>query len=324
MTGGNKMKYKLNKAIWLVIMIANFMLLSGLVVPNGPAIAGSSTYDISDFDLESYAQADPSMNPTIPSNLPVDYGLPEASDYLDYISDTPNDYHKIWEPWLTKAGVHAVAVSDDNEFLAVVGGYLADDEIHIYRWNAEEKTYDKVWDAGDGIIQGDIRAAAFGDTDYNDFLEIIIASSDGHIYVFEQRHIFDPITNTENQFELVWKSPAMAPVWGLTIKDLDKDYRPDIIAGSWDGKVHIFEWLHHGNYPFSGEHWIEYEEVWTSEYLGSQITSLVSGDVNYNGLPDFVVGTRNGTTHIFENDGEVLMVNGAPFPLCNDNHYEHI
>ena len=242
-------------------------------------------------------------------------------DFIKYLSDNPNDYQKIWEPWLSRAAVHAIATSEDGEFLAVGGGYLYDNEVHIFRWNLETLEYDRVWDSGDGIIKRDILSLAWGDTDNNNFMEVIVGSADGHVYVFEQRHIYDPFTNTENQFEHVWTSPPMRPVFSVEIGDTDKDGVPDILVGAWDG-IHIFEYESHSGYPFSQEHTIEYEEVWRSSGIpDNMICSITQGDVNSNGLPDIVAGTRNGTIYIFENDGTVLDVEGKPFPLPSDNNY---
>ena len=158
---------------------------------------------------------------------------------------------------MTKAAVRCIAVDSSKEFLAVGGGYLYDNEIHLYRWNGYTREYDKVWDSGDQIIQGDVLSIDFGDTDHNDFLEIVAGSADGHVYVFEQEHIYDPFDNMENQFVHVWTSPKLQQVWGVKIADVDKDYRPDIIAGSWDKKVHIYEYTNHSGYPFSKEHWMK-------------------------------------------------------------------
>lgn len=250
---------------------------------------------------------------------------PKNWDFVKYLSDNPNEYKKIWEPWITKAAIHAIALSSDKSFLAVGGGYLYDNEIHIYRWNYVTKQYDKVWDSGDGIINGDILSLAFGDTDNNNLLEIIVGSADGHIYVFEQRHIYDPITKTENMFDLVWKSDFIGPVWAVGVFDADKDYVKDIIAGTWYDKVYFFEYYNHSKYPFTLDHWIEYREVWNSgELINSHVTSLGFGDINGNGLPDILVGLRNGELILLENNGTVIDVNSYIFPLTQDNSYRAI
>jgi hypothetical protein len=60
----------------------------------------------------------------------------------------------------------------------------------------------------------------------------------------------------ENQFRHVWTSPKIQQVWGVAVADTDLDDDPDIIAGSWDGKIHFYEYTNHSGYPFSKEHWI--------------------------------------------------------------------
>jgi outer membrane protein assembly factor BamB len=250
---------------------------------------------------------------------------PPDFDLIKYLNNNPNDYRKVWEQWLSKAAVHAIATSEDGNFLAVGGGYLYDNEVHIYRWNLENHEYDKVWDSGDGIIKGDVLSLAWGDTDNNHFMEIVAGSADGHIYVFEQRHIYDPVTKTENQFEHVWTSPMIRPVFSVKVEDTDKDFLPDIISGSWDGKVRAYEYTRHSGYPFSAEHWIKYEEVWNSgNNITEKVYSITVADTNYNGLPEIVAGTRNGTIYIFENAGTNMPLNNVPFPITNDNNYRLI
>jgi len=100
---------------------------------------------------------------------------------------------------------------------------------------------------------------------HNEFLEIVAASADGSFHVFEQKHIYDPTTNTENMFEHVYSSPYIGQVWAVEINDTDWDHDPDIIVVSWDSKVHVYEYSEHSGYPFAPEHWIEYEEKWTSQ-----------------------------------------------------------
>ncbi|MHA2203542.1 MAG: hypothetical protein ACW991_07615, partial [Candidatus Hodarchaeales archaeon] len=248
--------------------------------------------------------------------------LPEDYDITKFLMNNEIDYQNVWEPWLTKAAVRCIAVDPTKEFLAVGGGYLYDNEIHLYRWNGYKREYDKVWDSGDQIIQGDVLSIDFGDTDHNDFLEIVCGSADGHVYVFEQEHIYDPFDNMENQFVHVWTSPKLQQVWGVKIADVDKDYLPDIIAGSWDKKIHVYEYSNHSGYPFSKQHWIEYTEKATID-VGEKIFSVATGDTNYNALPEIIVGTEQGRVYIYENNGTILSINGEPWPLTQDNSYRY-
>lgn len=249
--------------------------------------------------------------------------IPEDYDITKFLMNNEMaTYQKVWEPWLTKAAVRCIATDPKNEWIAVGGGYLYDNEIHLYRWNDYTREYDKVWDTGDQIIQGDVLSIDFGDTDHNGFLELVCGSADGHVYVFEQEHIYDPFDNMENQFVHVWTSPKLQQVWGVKIADVDKDYLPDIIAGSWDGKVHIYEYTNHSGYPFSKQHWIEYTEKTTID-VGEKIFSIATGDTNYNALPEIIVGTEMGRVYIYENNGTILKINGEPWPLTHDNSYRY-
>ena len=82
--------------------------------------------------------------------------LPSDYDISKFLMNNEMEYQKVWEPWLTKAAVRCIETDASKEFLAVGGGYLYDNEIHIYRWNGYTRNYDKVWDSGDQIIQDDV------------------------------------------------------------------------------------------------------------------------------------------------------------------------
>ncbi len=249
--------------------------------------------------------------------------LPESIDVGKLFSDNTLDYQKVWEPWASKAGIHDIELSPDGEFLAIGGGFLYDNEIHIYRWNEELGEYVRAWESGDGVINSDIYAVDIGDTDNNQFLEVAAGSGDGYVYVFEQTHIFDPIARTETRFDPVWTSEYLGQVWGLQIADTDKDFVNDIVVGSWDGFIRWFEYSERSGYPFNREHWINYEESFRYPISG-HIQSLQVVDLNYNGLPEVVVGTREGSLYIIENNGTVLDIGGTPFPLARDNNYDLI
>ncbi len=274
------------------------------------------------IDLTDFNKLDLDTQPSMQMSGIDDEAYSNYDRITEALADNPNDYQKVWEPWITKAAVHAVATYDDGDYLAVAGGYLYDNELHIYRRNPDTMQYEHIWDSGDGIIDGDIMSLAFGDTDNNHLIEIAAGCSDGHIYVFEQQHIYDPRTHTEHRFDLVWKSPYLFKVWSVMIEDIDKDYKPDIIAGSWDNQIHIYEYEDHSGYPFSEEHWISYREVWNSgDILDGKVMSLTTGDTDGDRLPEFIVGTRNGTLYVFENDGVSMSINGVMFPLTADNKY---
>ncbi len=308
--------------IKLLTLLAMIVLTVGTfgTVPTAPLGIGTDT--INGMTQDTEFEASPELVQNALNTLLAEEGdpYPESLDLDEILGDRNNEYQMVYEPWKSKAAIHAIAYDEDTGFLALGGGYLYDNEVHMFRLNIETGEFDKVWELGDGIIQSDVLSIDFGDTDLNEFLEVVVGSSDGHVYVFEQLHIFDPNTNTENMFELVWTSPGLFKVFAVKVDDIDRDYRPDIIAGSWDGKVHLWEYTNHSGYPFVEEHWIDYTEVATLN-VGEKIYSLETGDTNENGLPEIVVGTREGTVFVFENAGTTLMINGQPFPLIRDNTY---
>ena len=307
---------KLTKTRILAILLLS--MLSITLIPEIPR----TDSDIEEKQFDMTELMDFSDDQPLISALDEDTPtFPDDYDIGKILGDRDNLYTEVYEPWKSKAAIHASAYDEETGYLALAGGYLYDNEIHIYRLNVETGDFDKVWDSGDGIIQSDVLSIAFGDTDLNNFIEIVAGSADGHVYVFEQRHIYDPYTNTENMFDHVWTSPAMTRVFDVKIEDVDRDYRPDIIAGTWEG-LFLFEYDDHSGYPFADDHWISYRQVWTSGDLdGERIYTVEAGDTNANGLPEIICGTREGTVYVFENDGLSIMINGYPFPLINDNNY---
>ncbi|MHA1781748.1 MAG: hypothetical protein ACTSYL_12880 [Candidatus Thorarchaeota archaeon] len=310
---------------FVIMLVGTFSVVPGLpvtTVNTQAPTAEEPTIQDAVGDLDVMPQ---DMQDALASALPgdIDPGVDLTDDVGLVLQDNPNNYKVTYEPWKTKAAIHAIAYDEDSGFLALGGGYLYDNEVHIYRYNPTTGKFDKVWDSGDSIIKGDVLSLAIGDTDLNDFMEIIAASSDGRVYVFEQRHIYDPYANTENMFDHVWTSPYTFRAFSVTVDDVDRDYRPDIVVGSWDGKVRCFEYSNHSGYPFNEEHWITYDEVWNSgDTIDGRIYTVATGDTNNNGLPEIIAGTREGRVYVFENDGVTMWINGEPFPLINDNHYK--
>ena len=262
-------------------------------------------------------------NISTPRDVSAEPKLPETLDVGKLFQDNLAGYQKVWEPWLSKAAIHDIEISEDGDYFLVGGGYLYDNEIHVYRWNDQLKKYVRVWETGDQIIGGDIFSVTIGDTDNNNFVEVAGASADGYVYVFEQKHIYDPFTRTENRFDLVWKSPYLKQAWAVQIADTDKDFIKDLIVASWDGYIRWYEYRDHSGYPFSKEHWIEYREVFKAQVKGHP-QSLAVTDLNGNGLDEVIVGTREGWIQVFENNGTVIDIEGQPFPLSRDNNYQLI
>ncbi len=311
------------KIHFVSVLVILVMLFGGFVIPTVPTDIRPQVTPAADSEVLSEA-LDGLFDDEIQAleSQHTDPGIDQSVDIGLVLQDMENTYTEVFEPWKSKAAIHALSYHDESGFLALAGGYLYDNSIHIYRLNQVTKTFDKVWTIGSEVIQMDIVGLSWGDTDLNDFLEIAAASTDGHVYLFEQRHIYDPYTSTENMFDLVWTSPSSLRAYDVEIADTDHDYRDDIIIAGWDGKVRNYEYSNHSGYPFTEDHWIEFEEVWNSgESITGLPTTLATGDTNNNGLPEIIVGTREGVVYVFENDGLTIMINGEPFPLIHDNHY---
>ena len=280
---------------------------------------------INKFNIGMYTSTD-----LVNTNVSYDYfslRSDQSVRLLQTLRDNINDYDQVWEPWITKSAVHKSVVSDSGDLLVVAGGYLLDTSLHIYRWDYYQRKYVKAFEAGAGVINGDVYDLAIGDTDNNRLMEVAAASADGHVYLFEQNHIYDPNTNLESKFDLVWNSGVelTKQVSTVDIFDADLDNLPDIIVGSYDKKVHLYEYYNHTGYPFATtEHQIDLSEKYVSPELDDAILSLACGDFNNNGLPDFIVGTRSGSVYIFENAGLVVDVRGTPTLLPWDNNYKII
>ncbi|RMG36119.1 MAG: VCBS repeat-containing protein [Methanobacteriota archaeon] len=305
------------------IFIFLLLIFSGFLVPEFLVGGNNVTKTLSfpDNPIQSYEPIDLTQNLNLPVQnqfADVDLNIPQR------LRDNINEYTQVWNPWLTRAGTHVSAVSDDGEFLAVGGGFLIDTTVHIYRWNLDLQQYEKVYEAGAGVIQSDILSIDFGDVDNNGLMDMAVASADGRVYLFEQSHIFDPTTQLDSRFDLVWTSPKLFRATSVQIADLDRDNIQDIIVGSWDKKVHIFEYSSRSGYPFALEHWIDLKEVWTSEELDDKIQAVSVTDLNGNDLPDFVVGTYSGSVYVFENDGAIVDTPTGQVPLPNDNEYRQL
>ncbi len=246
----------------------------------------------------------------------------QNTDLGKFLSDQKSTFDKKWDPWLTQGAVHAVASTADGDMMAIATGYLYDNQIHVYRYNHKTLQYDHVWEVGGGVFQSDVFTLDFADTDYNNLTEIIAGGNDGRIYVFEQRHLYDPVTNMENMFDLVWTSPRLGRIFSVTVDDTDMDFRKDIVIGTGD-TVRWYEYDNHSNYPFTKDHWMTFREVSTFK-ANSQITALGVSDVNSNGLKEVAVGQKSGEIQLLENAGVVIPINGKKFPYYQDNTYRQI
>jgi hypothetical protein len=99
------------------------------------------------------------LNVDVPDVLNDDVHELLRLDDLNYT----NNYAKIFEPNNIRGSTHAIATSESNNYIALAGGYLSDNEIHIYGWNSVLQEYVHAWSAGDGIITSDVLDVQFMD-----------------------------------------------------------------------------------------------------------------------------------------------------------------
>jgi hypothetical protein len=200
-----------------------------------------------------------------------------------------------------------VAVTDNGEYMASAGGYLNDREVHIYRWLADRNQYYPIWDSGDTEIQGDVMDVDFMDADNDNRLEVVAGSQDGHIYVFEQRgEQNEPfgIFSDAHIWELVWTSGRVLDrqVWSVMAYDIDHDSHDEIIAGVWDWKVHVFDFVDSEAYPYClDDNWFIFEHVWDSgNTIRGRVNDVAVVDSDNDTHYEIVAGSQDKKVYLFE------------------------
>ncbi len=223
-----------------------------------------------------------------------------------------NEYDKIWEPNNIRGSTHAIAVTNDNEWMATAGGYLNDREIHLYRWIDEIYQYWPIYDAGDGIIRGDVMDVDFMDCDNDGLLEVVGASQDGRLYVFEQMGPTEPMEflnatdyySLGHQWELVWDSGLTldAQLWSVVAYDIDHDSHEELIVGAWDSKVYVFDFVGSSSYPVCpSKNWLEFELVWDSgDTITDRVHSVAVTDSDADTRLEIVAGSQDNHVYLFE------------------------
>ncbi|RLE74940.1 MAG: hypothetical protein DRJ56_06530, partial [Thermoprotei archaeon] len=130
--------------------------------------------------------------------------------------------------------------------------------------------------------------AGYADPDM--LMDVVVGASDSVVYVYEYN-------STSDSFDLVWNSGAAftAEVNDVVIAyDLDGDLANEIVAGSDDDYVKVFE--------CTGDN--AYSEVW-SDYIGYDVLSVAAGyDLDGDGYNEILVGDYYYYVSIYECTGD--------------------
>ncbi len=249
----------------------------------------------------------PEVTNNTSSNGDLSKDVSDSLLMMDADFNLTNDYQKIWEPNNIRGSSHAVAATEDGEYMASAGGYLNDREVHIYRWWDDYNMYYPIYDAGDTEIGGDVLDVAFMDADNDNRLEVVAASADGKIYVFEQVGEQDEpfgVFSTAHVWDLVWTSENILDrqVWSVMAFDIDHDSHDEIIAGVWDHKVHVFDFVDAEAYPYClDENWFIFEHVWDSgDTISDRVNDIAIVDSDNDTHYEIVAGSQDNIVYLFE------------------------
>jgi len=310
------MKKPLFAFILILVMTLSFFFPSASRVEATGDPEPESLLESGDSDVESLSADDGGV---------VNQGL---GDLLAAGEDNPNlanDYELIWEPNNIQGSIHSVAVSDDKSLIAVGGGYLCDNEVHVYILEPLSRDYIHVWDSGDEIIGSDVLSVEIDDTDNDQHTEIVCGSADGKVYVFEKRYGRYGFGDFSCSFHLVWSSGDEIghQVWSVKVDDLDSDGMKEVIAGSWDGRVYIFEYRGRLGDPAGEEHRHEYVKVWDSgETISGRVYSVATGNTDWDEFRELIVGSYDHRVYVFENSHSETTA--SPFWPHADNSFEKV
>ena len=201
--------------------------------------------------------------------------------------------------------------SDSNGRLEIVAG-CQDGMIYIYEaMGIEDDTFSEleecnifvqVWTSG-FIMDQQVWDIELNDIDHDGQTEIIAANWDHKVWVFDYiDHSSWPYCQEEHwiHFEPVWNSGDVISdrVNSVVIGDTDRDMKSEIIAGSQDGKVYIFEekpCLHH-----------DYNLIWTSGDAIWRPINAIAYSENFDSdvFGEFAVSAYGQGVYVFHYDWE--------------------
>ncbi|MDF1540455.1 MAG: 6-bladed beta-propeller, partial [Candidatus Thorarchaeota archaeon] len=198
---------------------------------------------------------------------------------------------------------------DSNGRLEIVAA-CQDGKIYIYEALGIEtepfqeiedcNVFEQVWNSG-YIMDQQVWDIELNDIDHDSQTEIIAACWDGKVYVFDYiDHSAWPYCQEEHwiQYEPVWDSGDTITdrVNTVVVGDTDRDLKSEIIAGSQDGIVYLFEekpCLHH-----------VYDLKWTSGDSIWRPINAIAFSTNFDGdfYGEFAVSAYGQGVYVFHYD----------------------
>ena len=184
--------------------------------------------------------------------------------------------------------------------------------------NVDNITYQ--YPPGDPIVTSGQNMPSFSDIDNDgdlDFFASVLSGAFGSGLQWINNFIYYENTGSnispsyEHQSDNFLNSIDILLNSAPELYDIDQDGDEDLFIGTmvdpsinpWTGRIHFYRNIGSVNYP-------EFE-LETKEFLGTDLgtnLSITFGDLNFDGLPDALVGNANGELKIFINNGNESFV----------------
>ena len=182
-------------------------------------------------------------------------------------------------------------------------------KVYIYKIDANNENIIEIVQTID--FAGWIRDVVVIDLDEDRNDEITIASGDNTIRVFK-------FNEAESKFNELWQYAFDKKVTAVAGGNINLDNRVEIVAGSWDGSVKVFD-------AITGT------LLWELKF-SDWITSLKILDTNWDGIPEIVLGLKKGQLGIINGTtGECYWdflfpkrVNDYDLVVLSQNEFPHL
>ncbi|MBD3353224.1 MAG: hypothetical protein GF364_17220 [Candidatus Lokiarchaeota archaeon] len=194
-----------------------------------------------------------------------------------------------------------IATINQDDPIIITGGNDQNVQIYDSQLNLKQEIPFDGW----------IRACAVFDMNGDNNYECAIGSGDNTLRVF----VYD---TDKSEYTEVWRHKFEKNVSAIAAGDINADGRIEILAGTWSGKLGIFDAL-------TGE------KLWELEF-SDWVTFLKVLDVNWDGIPEIVVGLKQGEFGVISGiTGELYWdymfekrVNDCELVYLSNNHLPHL